>query len=211
MHFFLSDVLQAFMLSLAISIDVFMASFAYGSNKVKIPFKSKLILSAVCSAMLAMAFVGGNVLKQFLSIRATMIICFMILIVIGAMKLLESIISIIMKKRKFLMKDFAIWDFKLTCKLEHDKVKIDNQIKELTVKEAAYLSVALSVDGMAVGVGAGMQNVNMLLAVTFSLVMQMFCIIAGSYLGRKLSDKLNFDLSWLSGVVLGMLAISKLL
>ena len=54
--------LQIF-LTAALSIDAFIASFAYGSNKVKIPFHSCLIISAVCTAVLAASLSLGYIIK----------------------------------------------------------------------------------------------------------------------------------------------------
>ena len=48
---FLSS-LDAILLVTALSMDAFVASFAYGTSKIKIPFKSAIVINVVCSSIL---------------------------------------------------------------------------------------------------------------------------------------------------------------
>ena len=49
----LPSLLEAFLLVAAVSLDAFVASFAYGTNKIKIPVTSLIVISVICSGMLA--------------------------------------------------------------------------------------------------------------------------------------------------------------
>jgi putative Mn2+ efflux pump MntP len=68
----------------------------------------------------------------------------------------------------------------------------------------------LSLDGLAVGFGAAMGNVNVTAVIAFSLVTNALAILLGCYIGNKIAKKIPVDLSWLSGVILAALALSKL-
>lgn len=52
-------VLEALLLVVALSMDAFVASFAYGAQRIKIPFSSAAIISVICTAMLAVSLLAG--------------------------------------------------------------------------------------------------------------------------------------------------------
>ncbi len=47
--------MENILLVLVLSLDAFMASIAYGTNKIKMPFKSILIIDMVCAIFLALS------------------------------------------------------------------------------------------------------------------------------------------------------------
>ncbi|MFR7949564.1 MAG: manganese efflux pump [Acutalibacteraceae bacterium] len=80
----------------------------------------------------------------------------------------------------------------------------------LSPAEAASLAVALSLDGLAVGFGAALMQVNVLIVMLFSLAVGMLAVRLGGKIGNRAAQKLSFDLSWFSGALLIVLAILKL-
>jgi len=78
-------------------------------------------------------------------------------------------------------------------------------------KEALSLAAALALDGAAVGFGAAMSNLNIVAVIIFALVTDTVAIILGGFLGRRFASKLSFNISWLGGVLLMMLAVFTLL
>lgn len=58
-------VLEALLLVVALSMDAFVASFAYGAQRIKIPFSSAAIISVICTAMLAVSLLAGALLRHF--------------------------------------------------------------------------------------------------------------------------------------------------
>ena len=81
----------------------------------------------------------------------------------------------------------------------------------LSPSEAAYLVVALSLDNLAVGFGAGITDTSPILVVAFSLISDMLGVMLGCWLGNRITRKLKLDLAWLSGALLILLAFLKLL
>ena len=55
----LLSVLESVMLVAALSVDAFVASFGYGTNKIKIPFRSSAIIDGTCTAFLAVSLLLG--------------------------------------------------------------------------------------------------------------------------------------------------------
>ncbi len=76
--------------------------------------------------------------------------------------------------------------------------------------EAASLSIALSLDGLAVGIGAALVNSNSVQIVLFSLISDMVAVMLGCFIGNKIAEKISFNLSWLSGLLLIVLSFLKI-
>lgn len=208
-----SHIIEALILSSALSLDAFIASFAYGSNRIRIPFCSIQIINLVCSAILGAALLAGSIVRQFLPETVTTIICFSLLFILGMMNLLDSFTKMIIRKNCDLSRKikFSMFNFKFILNVYADPEKADvDASKSISPVEAASLAVALSLDGFAVGFGAALGNVNVWAVILCSLVTDVVAIVLGRALGERMARKMRFNLSWLSGAVLIVLAFMKL-
>lgn len=205
--------LEAAALASALSLDAFVASFAYGSKKIKIPFKSIQVINFGCGAITGLSLIIGSIIKQYIPEWLTLAISFTILLILGIMKLLDSITKSIIRKHNSINKEikFSLFNFKFILNLyaNPEDADIDGS-KTLSPAEAASLAIALSLDGITVGLGAAIGNVNGLAVCLFSLITNMVAVLLGSFAGNKVARKTPFDLSWLSGIILIVFAISKL-
>lgn len=213
MHFSYLAFLEAFILSSALSMDAFVSGFAYGSNKIKIPISSVIIINIVCSSILGLSLLIGNLVRNNIPIWLTSIICFAILFFLGIAKLLDSITKSFIKKHTKVNKKikFSAFNFKFILHLyaEPEKADLDCS-KIISSTEAVLLAIALSLDGLAIGFGAGLSDINCLLVILCALFTDSSCIILGTYVGNKVARKTCFNLSWLSGVLLIVLAFLRL-
>ncbi|WP_249168687.1 sporulation membrane protein YtaF [Alkaliphilus sp. B6464] len=213
MQFSLITILEAIMLASALSMDAFVSGFAYGSNKIKIPMLSVQIINIICSSILGISLLVGTVLKQYIPSWLTLAICFIILFTLGVVKLLDSVTKSIIRKHNHLDKEieFSMFNFKFILNLYANPEEADvDASKVISPIEASSLAIALSLDGMAIGFGAALGNINALAVFLCSLVTDAAAIILGCYIGNKIARKLSFNLSWLSGVLLIILAFLKL-
>lgn len=204
--------METILLVLALSLDAFVASMAYGTNGIRIPFESIIIIDLVCAFFLSISLFLGNFLGEILPQNITIIISFLILISIGIYYLFESFIKNYLKKKKnknkLKLKLFNI-SFIIEIYIDETKADIDNS-KTLNSKEALYLALALSLDSVAIGFGSGLININFIYIIFLSLIMDLIAIWSGLLLGRIFVEKSKLDLSWLAGVILIVLAILKL-
>jgi putative sporulation protein YtaF len=107
---------------------------------------------------------------------------------------------------------FSLFNFNFILKLYAAPEDSDADLsKNISPAEAASIAVALSLDGIAVGLGAALGGVNWLAVIIFSIVTDMLAIMFGRYIGEKAASKFKFNLSWLGGIILIALAVSKLL
>ena len=207
-------VFQAWMLVLAVGIDAFVCSFGYGSNKIKIPFKSVMVINIVCTLLIAAGLYFGVFINGFLSEGAAEWIAFAILFTLGLIKLFDSAIKGLIRKHNGIDKrlKFSLFNLKFIFKIYADPEEADvDQSKELSPREAMPLAIALGLDGLSVGIGIGLTLINPLLILGLSLVSDIIAVILGAYLGNKLAQKIKFNLSWLTGVVLITIAILEIL
>lgn len=205
--------LEALLLVSALSLDAFAASFAYGTNKITIPFKSVSTINIICSAILGIALLLGRLISQFIPANVTSYISFTILFLIAAAKLFDFAIKTWIKKSSLASPqlDFHFLNFHFLLQVMCDPTQADvDASKTLSLNESAALALALSLDGLAAGFGAGLVEVNVWIMVLFSLITNMIAISLGCLIGNKIAAKTTLNLSWLSGVVLLIIAFTKL-
>ena len=205
--------METFLVVFTLSLDAFVASIAYGANKIKMPFKSMIIIDIICTSLLAISIFLGTLVKKTLPESTTIIISFTILILLGIFYLLEGVIKryiknnlILDKKIKF--KLFNIW-FIISVYMDEIKADLDNS-KTLSSKEALYLAIALSLDSLAIGFGSSLGSINCISIIFLSLIINMIAIWSGLAIGKRFVEKVKIDLSWLAGVILIILAFLKL-
>lgn len=207
------NILEALLLVTALSMDAFVSSFAYGANKIKIPFKSVIVIDIICTSILAISIFLGIYVSPNIPELLTKTISFFILFILGIIKLFDGTIKILIRKYNKLHKKikFSIFDlnFVLNIYANPQDADIDSS-RILSPKESIYLAIALSIDGLAVGFGAGLTDINYFLIIIFSLLSHIIAIMLGCCLGNKIAEKSSLNLSWLSGLILIVLSILKL-
>ncbi|ATD55484.1 sporulation membrane protein YtaF [Clostridium chauvoei] len=206
--------LETLLLVLSVSIDSFVASIAYGTDKIKIPFLSALIIDIICSSMLGISLLLGSLIKDYIPRNLAIGISFVILFGLGVYRLFESIFKTYIKSKSNSITPltFKIFDFNFVLQVYADETKADfDKSKILTSKEAFYLAFALSLDSLAVGFGSSLITVSYIEAILLSLILGMTAILTGVYIGRKFIEKVDLNLSWLSGALLILLALMRVI
>ncbi|MCL2501274.1 MAG: sporulation membrane protein YtaF [Defluviitaleaceae bacterium] len=204
----------ALLLALSLSLDAFAAAFAYGCKQIRIPLLSGVVIAVICTGTTGLSFFVGSVLTPYLSGHTASFISFGILFVIGMAKLLDSITKTIIRKYTRINKEIklSLLNFNFILRVYADPETADHDVsKHISVKEATVLAVSLSLDGFAVGLGAALLGFDGGLVVLFSLMANAFALWSGSFLGNKAAQNLRFNISWLAGVLLIILAFTQFL
>lgn len=205
---------ESLLLVCSLCIDTFVASIAYGTDKIKIPFKSAIIINGTCSLFLAISLFIGSIFKDFLNPSIATSISFCLLFLLGVYRLFESFFKRYIQKFSDIgvPLTFKMFDFKFVLQIYADEIKADyDNSKILTPKESLYLAVALSLDSLAVGFGSSLGDVHYLEVLILSIVIGFIALLCGGYLGRKFAQKIDINLSWLSGVMLIILSIIRVI
>ena len=97
---------------------------------------------------------AGSLIRGLIPQSLTTAICFVLLFILGLVKLLDSLTKSIIRKHNNLEKQihFSLLNFRFVLSLYADPEKADrDHSKTISPGEAASLAIALSLDGMAVG------------------------------------------------------------
>lgn len=204
---------QTVLLVTALCIDAFVASLAYGTSKIKIPPVSVMIIALVCSLVLGVSLLFGSIIRPLVPPVLTKAICCLILAALGLAKLCDSSIKHYIRRHRDSRRKISFSALHLTFILTiyANPEEADRDMSHtLSPREAASLAAALSLDGLAAGFGAALGNIGVLQAVVFSLIANALAVILGCLAGNRIAQKTSLDLSWLSGVMLLILAFFKL-
>lgn len=209
---------EAFLLAAALSTDAFVACFAYGAGRIRIPLRSMLVIVGVCTGLLAASLFLGALLQPWLPAGVTAGVSFAVLALLGAVKLCDSFLKAQIRRRAArsapLRKEwrFSLFSLNVILNIYADPPAADRDAsKTLSPGEAASLAVAMSLDGLAVGFGAGLGGAPHGLILLFSLLLSGAAVLGGSALGNRAASRCRRDLSWTSGLLLLLLAFLRLL
>lgn len=208
----MNEILQATMLVVALSMDSLTAGFSYGAGKIKLPLNSIIVISAICCASLGISMFFGVIIGGFVSAEITKGIAFAIMFILGSMKVFDSALKryIIRKNGGRKQLAFKAFDLNFILNIYAEPSTADSDLSRvLSVKEAVYLALALSIDSLAVGFGAGLGQVGIIGAIFLCFIATFVSIATGSKLGNILSAKLP-DVSPIGGILLIVLAFLRL-
>lgn len=211
--FTLANLTEALIIVVALSVDTFISGVAYGANGIRIPAASAAAVNLITSAILALALLFGDLLGSFMPPEAATAICVALLLTLGTGKIFDSAVKTFIRRHRAFSREyrfsFLSLGFILNVYADPERADRDNS-SVLSVPEAALLAAALSLDGLAVGFGAGVSDTAIAPLILLSLLPDIPCLMAGCALGNRASKKLGVELSWLSGVLLVFLALTKL-
>ncbi|MVO71458.1 sporulation membrane protein YtaF [Paeniclostridium sordellii] len=205
---------ESLILVLALCIDTFVAGIAYGTDRIKIPLSSNIVITTVCSLFLALSLSLGSLLKEFMSPRFASILSFALLFSLGILRLFESFFKSYIQNFSSTGAPltFKLFDFKFVLEIYANETKADyDKSKTLTIKESVYLAVALSIDSIAVGFGSSLVSFDFVQILLLSFTIGILALFLGVNIGKKFIEKVNINLSWLSGAMLVCLAIIRLI
>ena len=100
-------ILEPLVLVTALSVDAFVASFAYGTNQIKIPFRSVAVISGICSAILGVSLFLGSLVRPFMPEHLAGVLCFSILFLLGIAKLCDSAIKSLIRRSQGIHKKIS--------------------------------------------------------------------------------------------------------
>ncbi len=212
MNSFLFSILESFIFVIAISIDALIASLAYGCNKIKIPLQAMLEITLICTGILGASLLFGSLLKALIPVFLLKLISFLILFALGITRLIDDLIKRFIEHHTVNKEiKFSLLNLNFILNIYANPIDADyDHSKTISAREAFSIAISLSIDSLAAGVGAAFGNINIAAILFFSLILSMLSIKLGEFAGNKISDKIPFRLSWLSGILLIFLAVCRL-
>ena len=207
------SVSKLILLIIALSVDAFAASFAYGTDNVKIPPLSAAIVAFLSDFLLIASLYIGSLFKTYIPDSLTTFLSFSILFVLGIIKLFDSSIKKKIRENQFnsrqLHVSFKNLRFILTVYAKPQEANTTD-IEILSPTEALSLGLALSLDSAAAGIGAASSELSLPLTALLTFVISITAVFSGCKMGRILAAKSDFNFSVIGGILLILLAFTKL-
>lgn len=205
--------LQILVLCLALCMDEFVASIAYGADGISINWKETGVMNGICSACLGAALCFGTALTAVVPENLTKAICFTSLFILGAIRLADSLIKNYINHHYEVRKDihFSFSQLQFIISIYGNPTAADSDHSQtLSMKETVFLAFAMSIDSLVAGTFAAFLKVHILPTMLAAFLIGVAAMGLGQLLGRKIASRLSWNLSWLSGVLFIVLAFSKL-
>jgi putative Mn2+ efflux pump MntP len=187
-------------LSVSLSLDLFFAFFTYGVAGITVRRKSAVITPVVCAA----AFWVAAALVGFLpTLPFAAEISGAILIVIGVLRVYNGYL-----RKIFLRSRFAF--LRILGKPETADFRPKDNV--LSGREAVFLSIAMSLDGIAGGAATGMvaDCGEISVAAAMLLLVSAALLLLGYIFGKGAGRAVRYDVSPLGGIVLVVIGVLKI-
>jgi putative sporulation protein YtaF len=196
----------------SVCIDAFFAAFSYGLGKIKIPALSVGIIAVFGAFAMMLPLLFSDFFARVVPEWLCPWIGFVIFFILGIIKVFDSLIKKILRKNSG---NLHINKGGFVLEIYLDETKADkDQSKILSPKEAVSLATVLSVDCFAGGFGAMFLDPPIALLASFVLILVegFISVVLGEFLGkvvRKRPSGKELDLTWLGGVIMLVIAFSR--
>ncbi len=207
------QIIQAFLLALCVSADVFVISLEYSAKKINISLKANLVFNLVCCGLMVIFMLIAEVFSEVISERKAKFIGFAVLMLIGIWKILEDLLKRgLSKLSKTTDKlEFSFFNYSFLIKISPSREKSDvKSSSSISSLEAAILSMALSVDAVTAGFGGVISgDIQPFIFIICTFIIGCLSLILGKAIGQKLSST-SLPMSLITGIVITALAVFKL-
>lgn len=195
--------LREIILSVIVSVDIFLAAMAYECSKIKIPLSSAAVISVVGAFFLWISLVFSHILSRFIPEKVCIWLGFFIILAIGFSTIFKSIVrNLVRRLEKRGELSLHTKESGIVIKLYLDDTAADcDNSKQLSINEAATLAAAVSVDSLSIGLAMGGNEINPEITAIFAIISGFAAIILGGLTGRKIAA-ISRDFSWIGGAAL---------
>lgn len=202
--------IQSLILVTALSLDSFLASVAYGAKQIRIPFQSAVLISSIGVLFLSISLYTATLLQQLIPHWVCAMISFVMFFLIGLSSIFQGTIKKMLQKYKQKQVELHYSGISFVLNIYLDETQADSDhSNDLSLSEAFYLAIALSIDSLVSGFALGISIQNPLPVLVIAFFMGIIVILLGAYLGKGANTKHHGDLSWVSGILFIVLAVSK--
>jgi len=202
--------LAIFLLCLAPNLDNMAIGLAYGARKINVPFKSNLAIALFSGFATLISSFLGNLLTNYIPNYLGNIIGGSIVSVMG----IYTIVSYLYNKRKSKKASENGNQYLENIKAVMDDPSIadTDYSGDISLKESILLGIALAVNCLGTGFGAGMTGVNVLVLTGAVIIFSLITISLGALVGRRYAARFLGDKATIiSGLLLTAVGVYQIL
>lgn len=199
-------------LIMALSFDAFLVSITYGLDNIKVNRSASVIIGFIGTLFLFLSLSFATLIQQLLSEKMALALSAGLLMLLGCTTLFNSLWKSWLSKLKKQPMCVRFKNIVLLLEIAEDEKKADmDNSNTLSIKEAVMLATALSMDSLASGFAYGLSMTPTFWLYLVNFVVCVIFVNSGLIIGKQMKGKLRWNLSWLSGAFLILLAFSRLL
>lgn len=204
------SLVSAAIMALGLSVDSLGVGVVYGLKGIRVPAGSRLIIAAVSALVFGASMLVGGVVTALISIRAARLIGAGVLVAAGITVIMKSWTEDSRAEERTLLR-LRVRPLGLIIQILREPSAADqDRSGHISPHEALALGLALAVDSIGVGFGAslaGMRSPLVPLAVGLACYLM---LRLGAWIGKRYSWKFNGRLSFVPGVFLVLLGVSRM-
>ena len=199
-----------FLLAAALCLDTLFVCIAYGSSGIRIPFFSRIVLSAVPAAAFALSLLAGTLIRAYIPEASFRWIGFTVLMAVGLQSLFGPRLRSALRRRLNRGITFRLKNLSVALSVCADSRSADlDHSRSLSPGEAALLSLSVSLDSLFTGLSVTAGPMRLIALIAFTLIFSILVCCAGILIGKRLGQS-KHDFSCVGGLLLIVLAFIKL-
>jgi putative sporulation protein YtaF len=201
--------LYTIFIAMANNLDNISVRIAYSIRGIKITLVKNLWISTITFIFSSMSAFSGSILSKLINHTISSVLSMIILIAIGLWIILEPYLN---KKKSILNTESeSSKNIIYNILIEPESADVDNS-KDINFKEATFLGIALSLDSIGGGLGAGMIGLNAFFVGFFSALISFLSLLVGNYLTAFLSKfKLGDQVNIIAGILLILIGFKQIM
>lgn len=214
--------LSIIIFAIALSLDGFGVGISYGLRKIKIPFKSLMIICISSASAIALSMFAGKLIASVVTPYVAEIIGGIALILVGIWLLLQAWSDRLKpkdadrsdkKEDPYQVFEISIPRLGLIVNVMKEPMRADlDSSGVISVNESILLGFALAMDALGAGLGAAMTGYNPFLTPLVVGVVKFLLVSLGLYIGKNhLFKNLQKRLELVPGLIIVFLGLIKLL
>ncbi len=181
--------ISIFLLCLAPNLDNMAIGLAYGTKNISVPFKSNLAIALFSGFATFISSLLGNMLTNNIPSYLGSIIGGSIVSIIG----IFTIVSYVNDKINKIRNSNYICLDSLKAVMNNPSIADKDYSGDISLKESILLGIALAVNCLGTGFGAGMSGINILTLTVAVIIFSIITISFGAFIGRRYAAKLLGD------------------
>ena len=204
------NILSIFLLCLAPNLDNMAIGLAYGAKKISVPPKSNLAIALFSGFATFVSSFFGNLLTNYIPNYLGNVIGGSIVSIMGIYTIISYLHSR-MKTKKIQESNYMYID-NIRAVMNDPSIADRDYSGDISLKESILLGIALALNCLGTGFGAGMAGVNILVLTAAVTVFSLFTISIGALIGKRYATKLLGDRATLiSGMILLLVGIYQII
>jgi len=170
-------------------------------------------LHPISSAGPGAAWGSGPLLRGLLPVAVVRFFAFVIFFLPGCLRLSFPLFKIYISRHCGVHKDihFSFSRLRFILSIYGNPAEADeDRNRVLSMKEAAFFGLAMSIDSLAAGTFAAFLQIPVFFTLSVSFLFGMAAQACGQHIGKKLAARSRRDFSWVSGLLFLVLAFGRL-